>query len=120
MDNQTYIVVDSGHQNFAAVLIALAGGAAATAAPANPKKEAAPAAPKPAPGGESRPASNASGHTVVSVRAAVKAIIDAAKASGDSSKKDQLPALLTKYGTDSVTNMDASHYSAFMEDLANL
>ena len=52
-------------------------------------------------------------YTVEEVRAEVQAKAQAGK-------REEVKALLTKFGAASVTVLDAKHYSAFMSELANL
>lgn len=58
--------------------------------------------------------------TTVQTDLTVEQVRAATSAKAKSGKRAEVKALLSKYGTDSVTNLDAAHYAAFYTELEAL
>ncbi len=90
MEKNSYLVIDCDHPNFAAVLIAMAGGTAGSST------------------------------TPVAAPAAALKKETPVKSTTDETKQPAMAELLTKYNTTSVTGMNPENYEAFMTDLEKL
>lgn len=62
----------------------------------------------------------ASATTTTQTDLTVEQVRAATQAKAKSGKRSEVKALLSKYGTDSVTNMDAANYAAFYAELEAL